>query len=193
MKIKRFLLPFTHGIDMCALEQAIRFAKGCDATLVPLALIRITQERQRKGVRLEHIQQSKDFLEAVNHKAARFGVPIERFEIFTSDVVQSINTFATEIECEGILLFIGGESGILLEISEIKRLMEMGSCKLYVLHMSANTGKKHLEQLHKLVSNWLAKNRKQQDVLLEAQNCSGGETDQPMDEATQPVEVVNTR
>lgn len=190
MKIKRFLLPFTHGIDMCALEQAIRFAKACDATLVPLALIRIPQERQRKGVRLEHIQQSKDFLEAVKHKATKFGVPVERFEIFTSDVVQSINAFTEEIECEGILLFIGGESGILLEISEIKRLMEMGSCKLYVLHMPANTGKKHLEQLHKLVSNWLPKNRKQQDVLIEAQHCSGGETDQPLAKTPQPQEVL---
>ena len=110
MKRINLLLPFTHGVDMCAIEQALLLAKGRQATLVPLALIHVPEERRAKGARLEHVQQSKDFLEAVKHKAARYAVPIERFEVITSDVVQSINTIAGDRECEGILLFAIGRA-----------------------------------------------------------------------------------
>ena len=39
MKQPRFLLPFVHGVDMPAIEQAILLTKGHEAILVPLALI----------------------------------------------------------------------------------------------------------------------------------------------------------
>ena len=71
MMTTRLLLPFVHGVDKYAIEQALRFAKSHAATLVPLVLIREPEER-RKGVRLEHIQQSRDFLETVKHKASRY-------------------------------------------------------------------------------------------------------------------------
>src|SRR5690242_11885613 len=100
MKTTRLLLPFTHGVDVCAIDSALRLAKGYDAILVPLALIYVPEDGQAKGARLEHIQQSKDFLEVVKHKAARYGVPLERLEVYTSDIAQSIRIIASEMECE---------------------------------------------------------------------------------------------
>src|SRR5215831_8293416 len=91
MKTLRFLLPFVHGVDLYAIEQAILLAKGHEATLVPLALIYVPEEHHARGARLEQIQQSKDFLESVKFKAARYAVPLERMEVFTSNIVQSIN------------------------------------------------------------------------------------------------------
>ncbi len=35
MRRTRFLLPFTHGVDMRAIEQAILLAKGHEATFQP--------------------------------------------------------------------------------------------------------------------------------------------------------------
>src|SRR6185312_8373557 len=107
----RLLLPFTHGVDIFAIEQAILLAKSLDATLIPLSLIRAPQERRVRGARLEHIQQSKDFLEAVKYKAARYGVDVQRFEVFTADIAQGINIVAKEQQCEGILLFLGRNKG----------------------------------------------------------------------------------
>ena len=103
MKATRFILPFVHGVDKFAIEQAILLAKSHQATLVPLVLIHVPEERRKKGARLEYVQQSKDFLETVKQKADWYSVQIERLEVFTSDVVQSINLVASEMECEGIL------------------------------------------------------------------------------------------
>src|SRR5713101_195830 len=78
-KTTRLLLPFTHGVEMDTIEAAVLLAASHHATLVPLSLI-LTPQTRGKGVRLEYIQQSKDFLEAVRHKASRHHVPLERFE-----------------------------------------------------------------------------------------------------------------
>ena len=166
MKTTRFLLPFVHGVDKYAIEQALRFAKSHEATLIPLVLIRVPEER-RKGVRLEHIQQSRDFLETVKHKASRYAVPIERLEIFTSDVVQSINLVAGEMECEGILLFIGRKDGVLLQVNEIKHLLEVPSCKLYIIHLQTNTHESFTHKLRQRFSHLLSGRRKKQEEQLQ--------------------------
>jgi hypothetical protein len=56
MKTARFLLPFVHGVDKFAIEQAILLAKSHQAALVPRVLIHIPEERRNKGVRLEYLQ-----------------------------------------------------------------------------------------------------------------------------------------
>src|SRR5215469_10368057 len=177
MKRVNLLLPFTHGVDMCAIAQALLLAKGRQATLVPLALIHVPEERRAKGARLEHVQQSKDFLEAVKHKAARYDVPIERFEVFTSDVVQSINTIASDLECEGVLLFVGRKDGILLQASEIKRLMETTGCRLYILRLQTGDSKGVAQKLLKGFLSW---SRKQRTRLAPAQEGSEEEVTLPM-------------
>ena len=166
MKTTRLLLPFVHGVDLYAIEQALRFAKSQGATLIPLVLIRVPEER-RKGVRLEHIQQSRDFLETVKHKAARYAVPIERLEVFTSDIVQSINLVASEMACEGILLFLGRNNGILLHVNEIKRLVEMPTCKLYIMHLQTEERESISQLLRQRFSQWLNGRRKKHEDLLQ--------------------------
>lgn len=160
----RLLLPFTHGVDMRVIEQAVLFARGRDAILVPLALIHVPQKR---GARLEHVQQSKDFLEAVKHKAARYDVPVERFEVFTTDIVQSINIIASEKQYKGILLFVSGKNAHLLHIDEMKRLMEITHCKLYVVHLPSGNGKRFTQPLLNHFSKWIPGARKPQNEPLE--------------------------
>jgi hypothetical protein len=142
-----------------------------DTTLIPLALIHVPERRRAKGARLEHVQQSKDFLEAAKYKAARYAVPVERFEVFTSDVVRSINLVASEMKCEGILLFVGRKGGILLDTSEIKRLVELPICKLYLLQMRTNDRASITQMLRQRFSDWLNGRRKKQDGTLQVQEC----------------------
>ncbi len=163
MKTSRFLLPFVHGVDMCAIEQALLMAKGHEATLVPLALIRVPEGRRARGARLEHVQQSKDFLEAVKYKAARYAVPVERLEVFTSDIVQSINLVASEMACEGMLLFKGRKDGILLQSNEIKRLIEMPACKLYIIHLQTEERESVAQRLRQRFSHLLIGRREKQE------------------------------
>ena len=162
MKTTRFLLPFVHGVDKFAIEQAILLAKSHQATLIPLVLIHVPEERRKKGVRLEYLQQSKDFLETVRQKADWYSVQIERLEVFTSDVVQSINLVASEMECEGILLFVCKKGGILLQLHEIKRLMEMPVRKLYVLRLPTHERVNFVQELRWRFSDWLNGRSKRQ-------------------------------
>ncbi len=151
----RLLLPFTHGVDCFAIEQAIRLAKSIGATLIPLSIIFVPEECRLRGARLEHIQQSKDFLEAVKYKAARIGVPLERFEVFTPNIVQSINIVAREQGCEGILLFVEGKQGVLLQADEIKHLMDKAACKLYVMRLQSDGSQSSVQSLRERLSQLL--------------------------------------
>lgn len=155
MKTTRLLLPFTHGIDMDVLEYAVLLAKSRDAILVPLALIHVPEGRRSGGARLEHVQQSKDFLEATKHKAARHAVPLERFEIFTNDVVESIHSHAQELQCEDILLFVRDGDGILLSTHEVKRMMETGVHKLCITRLDSEGRKQPKGMPFRRFSHWL--------------------------------------
>ena len=169
MKTTRFLLPFVHGVDKFVIEQAILLAKSHQATLVPLVLIHVPEERRKTGVRLEYLQQSKDFLETVKQKAEWYSVQIERLEVFTSDVVQSINLVASEMECEGILLFVNHKGGLLLELHEIKRLMEMPMRRLYVLRLPTNERVNFAHELRRHFSHWLNGRGKRQGETMQEQ------------------------
>jgi hypothetical protein len=169
MKTTRFLLPFVHGVDKFAIEQAILLAKSHQATLVPLALIHVSEERRKKGVRLEYLQQSKDFLETVKQKADWYAVQVERLEVYTSNVVQSINLVASDMECEGILLFVSQKGGILLQLNEIKRLMEMPVRKLYVLHLPTKERVKFAQEVRRRFSDWLYRRNKRQGEPMQEQ------------------------
>ena len=172
VKTTRFLLPFVHGVNKFAIEQAILLAKSHQATLVPLVLIHVPEERRKKGVRLEYLQQSKDFLETVKQKAEWYSVPIERLEVFTSDVVQSINLVASEMECEGLLLFVNHKGGILLQLNEMKRLMEMPARKLYILRLPTNERVNFAHELRRHFSRWLNGRSKRKGEPMQEQEYS---------------------
>jgi hypothetical protein len=169
MKTTRFLLPFVQGVDKFAIEQAILLAKSHQATLIPLVLIQVSEERRKKGVRLEYLQQSKDFLETVKQKAEWYSVQIERLEVFTSDVIQSINLVASGMECEGILLFVNHKGGILLQLHEIKRLMEMPAYKLYVLRLPTHKRVNFAHELRRHFAHWLNGSSKRQGEPIQEQ------------------------
>jgi hypothetical protein len=128
----RLLLPFTHGIDVSAIAAALALAHRFDATLVILSLIRLPQ-RPDRGPRWEDIQQSKDFLEFVQHKAARSGVPLERVELYTRHPVGSIRALAQEMECAGIVLVVRRGAGVLLATREVKQLLEDQRLPVYIV------------------------------------------------------------
>ena len=132
-KTTRLLLPFTHGVELDTIEAAVLLAASHQATLVSLSLVSVPRVKG-KGARLEHIQQSKDFLEAVRLKALRRGVPYERFEVFTGDTLQSVLVLADQLGCDGILLALRGRNGSLLSAETIGQLREMRSCPLYLMH-----------------------------------------------------------
>jgi hypothetical protein len=135
MKPTRLLLPFHHGMNMSALEQAVRLAKGCDATLVLLALIQVREGRRIKAPRLDLVQQARDFFAASRHKAAAHGVPVEVVEVYTHDIPQAIESIAREMQCDGVVLFLAGNEGVLLSATQIVRLIERAACKAYVMRM----------------------------------------------------------
>jgi len=175
MKARRFLLPFVHGVDKFAIEQAILLTRSHHATLVPLVLFHLPEERRKKGVRLEYLQQSMDFLEIVKQKADWHAVQTEKLEVFTGDVVQSINLVASEMECEGILLFVNQKGGILLQIEHIKGVMKMPVCKLYITHLPTVETKGYIKAFCWRFLHWLAgMNEKRVDQIYQGRNILQG-------------------
>jgi hypothetical protein len=138
MQTTRLLLPFQYGVDRVVIEQAVRLAKGCNATLVPLSILAV--KSKLKSPRLDFIQQSKDFLEATKHLAEVWDVPLEPVEVVTHDAGQAISTVAGELECEGIVVFLGHDGDVLLSAGTIQYLIEAGRHKLYLMHISSSSG-----------------------------------------------------
>jgi hypothetical protein len=150
MKTSRWLLPFTFGVDMRAIEYAVRLAESAGATLIPVSLI----SSPPKGARLEHIQQSKDFLEAVQHKAERYQVPLERYEVFTTDVRQSITTLVHDTRCDGIILVTSGEHTRLLLDQEVKHLLIAPPAALVLIRLSPDVGLTRTPRLSARFHSW---------------------------------------
>ncbi len=139
MKLARFLVPFTNGIQMNAVEQAIQFARNRNAVLVLISLICVSKERWLKGPRLENMQQSKNFLEAVQYRASQYGVSVEQLEVLTSNVGESIDLLSHKLECEAILLFMQNKSGVLLDTEEVKYVIEQTTHKLYIFRLDSRS------------------------------------------------------
>lgn len=140
MTTTRLLLPFTGGINALALSYAIQLAEHRQATLVPLALIRV---KPNKAARLEHIQQAHDFLEFARCKAERQGVPLEQARIYTGNVARSIEAVAGEMNCEAVILFLSATDEALLDSSEISELMDHAACNAHVVLLPSRRERKH--------------------------------------------------
>lgn len=179
----RLLLPFRQGVDMCTIEQAILFAKYHEAVLIPLALISLSEEQRAKGARLEDIQQAKDFLEAAKYKAASYDVPVERLEVFTSDVVQSIDILAQEMRCEGILLFMRNGKGILLDTNEIMHVLGREYRNVYLIHLQPKAARSAIKLLTQRLFNWIPGIRKTEARVepQEVQECLEEEAKTPLE------------
>jgi len=134
----RWLLPFTHGVDMRAIDYLVSLAQNNRATLIPVSLVSVPNESRSQGARLEYIQQSKDFLEAVKYKAARLQVPLERYEVFTSDVIQSITMLVHDMHCDGIVMVAIENKEVLLHAHELKQLLMEPPASLVLIRLPAH-------------------------------------------------------
>ncbi len=166
-KTTRLLLPFMHGVEMDTIEAAVLLAASHQATLVSLSLIAVPQVRG-KGTRLEHIQQSKDFLEAVRHKAVRHQVPLEHFEVFTGNMVQSMLALVHQLGCNGILLVLRGRNGSLLSTEMIEELMAMRPCPLYLIYLPSKEFS-WVSRLRERFSHWWSGHHQRADEQVQRQ------------------------
>lgn len=156
MTITRLLLPFTGSIHALALDYAIQLAQQRQATLVPLALIRI---KPGKAARLEHLQQAQDFLELTHWKARRQHVPVEQARIYTSNVARSIEAITGEMNCEAVILFLNDAKDILLEAAVIQELMDHTACNAHLVLLPNRRERRpllHFPLLKKRVENQVA-------------------------------------
>ena len=146
MKEQRWLLPFTHGVNMQAIDYAVSLAQNARARLVAVSLVSVPQEPRSSGARLEHIQQSKDFLEAVKWKARRYSVPVECYEVFTVDIMQSLSLLVDSQHCDNIFLVIPRNKDVLLEAP---------LALLVLIRLPVQTGRTQVRPLITRVLLWL--------------------------------------
>jgi len=137
MEEKRFLLPFTHGVDTKALHNVLQLARTHHATVVALALIPLAEQQRVEDARLEHIQQAKDFLATLQTQGEIHHVPVEEHERYTYDVLESIISIAQEMRCQRILLAYEGEEVRFLQPNEAQQLRIRKPYLLSILYTPA--------------------------------------------------------
>lgn len=120
MKEARWLLPFTDGLGTCAIDCALRQAKHCGATIVAVSLCTAAPQKQTS---LERNTQARVFLKVVQRAAEKYQVSVERYQVFTSDVVRSISMLTSDLQCTGIVVVIGEKQGVLLSNQELRHLL----------------------------------------------------------------------
>jgi hypothetical protein len=159
MKVSRWLLPFTYGVDMQAIDAAVRLAEGGSAMLVAVSLISIPGKSPGRGARLEHIQQSKDFLESVYYRASEHKVPVERHEVFTSVVQERLTTLSSELCCDAIILLGRNSHPALLHAHEMKELLAQPPARLLYIHLAPPLARQPVHSLVARLLAWLRGNR----------------------------------
>src|ERR1051326_1463524 len=170
MKEQRWLLPFTHGVNMQAIDFAVSLAQNAGSRLLAVSLVSIPQESRSPGARLGPLHQPKDFLEAVRWKAARYEVPIERYELFTGDVLQSIRLLVDNQHCDSIILVTSEKKGVLLEANEVKRLLETPPVSLVLIRLPAKAERLSIQQIGARFLTWLQQFGRQQEDARFVQN-----------------------
>jgi Universal stress protein family len=151
----RWLLPFTHGVDMRAIDYLVSLAENNGATLIAVSLISVPDHSRSGGVRLEYIQQSKDFLEAVKYKSARLQVPVERYEVFTSDVIHSITALVHDLHCDGIIMVAIEQKEVMLRAHELKQLLVEPPASLVLIRLPARSQEARAFYLGASFLSWL--------------------------------------
>ena len=108
---------------MQAIDAVVSLAESAGTMLVALSLVSVPEAPRSRGARLEDIQQSKDFLEAVKWKASRHQIPVEGHEVFTGDVPTSIAELMHDLSCDNMILVSNGKYDMLLHAHELKHLL----------------------------------------------------------------------
>jgi hypothetical protein len=163
MKEQCWLLPFTHGVDVRAIETVVRTAEARGAMLVPVALIAVPRGGRSAGARLEHIQQATDFLELVQHIAARHRVLVECHEVFTADLGKGIRQLIKDLHCDGLVLVTGEQHGLLLSTEEMPGLLTAPPTSLILIRLPVQKPERMASHLVARLSAWLGMFHRQQD------------------------------
>ncbi len=161
-KARRWLLPFTTGVDLPTIASALRLADVGGATLVAVSFLAMPDGR---GVRLELIQQSKDFLEAIRSKALRLSIPSECYEVFTSDVLASITTQIRDLACDSLVLASKGEEVLLLHKQEMQQLVLRPPASLVLVRFASPATPGSRSGLRTRLLSWVQPRDKQQEPL----------------------------
>jgi hypothetical protein len=163
MKEQCWLLPFTHGVDVRAIETVVCTAEARGAMLVPVALIAAPPGGRSPGARLEHIQQAKDFLEVVQHIAARHRVLVECHEVFTADVGKGITQLIKDLHCDGLVLVTGEQHGLLLSTKEMVGLLMVPPTALVLIRLPVQKPDRQSVRPVVRLFSWLRTLRRHQD------------------------------
>jgi glycerol-3-phosphate O-acyltransferase len=174
----RWLLPFTQRIDMRTIEYVVHLAASSGATLVAASLISVPDKPPNKGARLEDIQQSKDFLEAVQWKAARYQTQTERYEIFTADVFQSIALLVHDLHCDSIVLATDEEKAFLMGAHEIAHLLVQPPASLVLIRFPAK--KAHTTPQGAGFDSWMRRLQRWKQRNNARQASDGAEAEEPL-------------
>jgi hypothetical protein len=135
MKLSRILFPFTHGIDMQAVEAAVGAAYNQQAILVLLSLIPLPPHQPSRGARLEHIQQSKDILKVVARVAKRYHVPLETQEVFTRDIVGCIAACMSTRQYDYVIIVLRGQKSVLMHTPDVRQLIKNCDMPFLFIHL----------------------------------------------------------
>ncbi len=119
MKDARWLLACTQERDIRAIDSTLRLAKHCGATIVAVSLCTASQVQTP----FEQDAQTRIFLDMVQREAERYQVSVERYQVFTCDVLQSINMLTHELHCTSIVVVISEKQGVLLSTQELRQLL----------------------------------------------------------------------
>jgi hypothetical protein len=163
MKERCWLLPFMHGVDMRAIDAVVRIAEASGVSLIAVSLLSAAHEERFPEVRLEYIQQSKDFLEVVKWKARQYSVPLESYEVFTADVLQSFTLLIHDLGCDSIVLVTTEGKDLLLHASEKKCLLENPPAPLIFLRLATQAQRIWTRHLGTRFLSWLHQLWRQQD------------------------------
>lgn len=153
MDEERVLLPFVDGVNVEAIDYALRFSKAAQLPLVALALI---PQPPTGSVRAEHVQQAKDFLETIAARAEMHGLSsIERHECFSQDTSSSIFAALMQLHCRGILLLLQNDIPCFLNLKDMQNVQQGIDANVYILHLPQKEKKTILRTVQKVFGNFL--------------------------------------
>ncbi len=171
---RRWFLPFTQNLDLRAIDAALCLADAGRATLIAVSLLATPCEQHARGVRLERLQQAKDFQEVVLAHALRLAVPLERYEEFPIDPIARLAAMTRELDCDGVILASRGAHSLFLDEQELRSLLTNPPASLVLIRLPMGTPQLAQHQQGSRIFTWLQNQRQQDKVDSELRCLYGG-------------------
>lgn len=129
---QRLLLPFVSGVNVEAIDHALRFCKAAEFQLIVLAFI--CQPPEGK-IRPEGIQQAVDFLETCAARAEIQGQSIERQQVMCQNVEASILDALSQFDCQGVLFPLQDDVPCFISLANLLGIQRQSEREIYLLRM----------------------------------------------------------